>query len=138
MLFDYTFSFSEGRVTSIDPERISQRLPRDDDWMSRSTSSESVDELHEIMPLHSPFPHLARLLLSLGRLNNTLNILDNTGDDGVIRELSLIWRDIKYQYDALPLDMNWTAAKYVMVSAERLKPISAYNGTIVLDQDRFT
>ena len=93
---------------SIDPDLITQRLPRKED-VALASGEAANDEAGGINPLHSPFPFLARTMLGLGRLGNLLNSMPMT--EGILEDARTVWRQVAQQYDELPLDCNWTAAK---------------------------
>jgi hypothetical protein len=106
IITDYTVCLKEGRPTSIPPEAVTQELPLEDD----------IAALSEGKPqLRSPFPFAAEMIFGFGRAISLLNRnpMQPDNDQNDAAAIQQMRARCAAQYDELPLDIMWNAAKYV-------------------------
>ncbi|ORY23108.1 hypothetical protein BCR39DRAFT_549856 [Naematelia encephala] len=117
LMLDYTLCFGERRATTIMPDAVTQDLPSEADLHPLPAQQEGVQSNTDEEPeekLRSPFPYAAQTMFALGALHNLL-LAKGTNDNEeqtaaeTKLELDAAWEKIARQYDALPLDMIWTA-----------------------------
>ena len=109
LLVDHTLAFSEGRLTSLRTEDITQELPREEDMHPINVRQEFKSE----KTLRSPFPFAAQMMYTVGPLINMLNVKQGHPASGTEEEIHCVRARIASQYDQLPLDMIWNAVAYV-------------------------
>ena len=114
LIHDCTIAISDGVPTSINPAEVTARLPTEDDIHLTSLEDDDA-ETPANTPLRSPFPYLARTLLTIGNVCNVINANVTPSGFGLVPEmrdeiLGMIQK-ISVAYDETPLDMVWTGAK---------------------------
>lgn len=99
-------SFAEGRPTSIRREEITQELPSEDDISGSDISDQDKQ-------LRSPFPFTAEMILTFGIGIDIYNQqpVPQDSDDARASVVRQMRAKSAAQYDELPLDMMWNAAK---------------------------
>ena len=100
-LLDLSLSFGTGRETTFRIPSITQPLPSDEDMITPSSTPGGP---------RSPFPFAAKQMLSYGPLINILNGPHDEGGVWVKEAQAAIRRAVMF-YNALPLDMQWSASK---------------------------
>jgi len=97
-LLDLSLSFGTGRETTFRIPSITQSLPTDEDMCPSPGTP------------RSPFPFAAKQMLSYGPLINILNGPHDEGGVWVKEAQAAIRRAVVF-YNALPIDMQWSASK---------------------------
>ena len=100
-LLDLSLSFGTGRETTFRIPSITQSLPTDEDMITHSMTGGAP---------RTSFPFAAKQMLSYGPL---INILNGPHDEGGvwIKEAQAAIRHAVMVYNALPIDMQWSASK---------------------------